>query len=167
MSLPLDASTKVVTEAPDTNIQNMSIQELNMLILRLEEEINQMQNLVNVLSVAVERLNESKSCLNDFNGRHNEIQLPLTSLVYVPGEIANPGKVLVAVGTGYFIEMTTDKARDFYDRKIEVVEEQLRKLHTICSAKNKQITQTYSILDHKLSLLRTTQASSSASTATV
>ncbi|EDO05678.1 putative prefoldin alpha subunit [Babesia bovis T2Bo] len=167
MSLPLDASAQVITAASDANVHNLSIQELNMIILRLEEEINQMQNLVNVLTVALERLHESKACLKDFSSQSCEIQVPLTSLVYVPGKIANPGKVLVSVGTGYFIEMTLDKAGEFYERKIEVVEEQLRKLHSICSAKNKQITQTYSVLDHKLSQLRNAQAAATSQVATV
>ncbi|GBE62118.1 hypothetical protein BOVATA_036110 [Babesia ovata] len=165
MSIPMDAAAKAGGDSSTTQVQNLSIQELNMLILRLEEEVNQMQTLVNVLTVAVERFQESKSCLNELSDRKHEIQVPLTSLVYVPGEIANPGKVLVAVGTGYFIEMTVEKAHEFYERKIGVVEDQLRKLHTICSSKNKQITQTYSMLDHKLNLLRNAQAAAPAGAA--
>ncbi|GIX65845.1 prefoldin subunit 5 [Babesia caballi] len=165
MSLPLDASSKVVVDSPVTNVQNLTVQELNLLILRLEEEVNQLQSLANVLSTAVERFQESKNSLNELTDRSLEIQVPLTSLVYVPGEIANPGKVLVAVGTGYFVEMTNDKAREFYDRKIGVVDDQLRKLQSICTSKNRQITQTYSMLDHKLNLLRNAQAAAASSDA--
>lgn len=160
--MPLDESASVVVDSTAAEAQNMSIQEINMIILKLEEEINQLQSLVKVLTVAAEHFQESKNCLNEITSNACEIQVPLTSLVYVPGVIANPGRVLVAIGTGYFVEMETDKAREFYDRKIEVVEDQLRKLQAICTSKNRTITQTYSILDHKLSLLSNSQANEAA-----
>ena len=33
------------------------------------------------------------------------ILVPLTSSLYVPGTLKNAGKVLVDIGTGYYIEM--------------------------------------------------------------
>lgn len=163
--MPMDDESKVVVDSHVQNVQTMSIQDLNMLILKLEEEVNQLQGLVNVLTVAAERFQESKNCLKEFSSKAHDIQVPLTSLVYVPGKIANPGKVLVAIGTGYFVEMTTDKAHEYYERKLGVLEDQLRKLQTICTSKNRYITQTYSILDHKLSLLRSAQLNAQGHTA--
>lgn len=164
MSMPIEEQSNIVVDSSSAAVQNMSIQELNVLILKLEEEVNKLKNLVNVLTIAAERFQESKNCLKELTTKANEIQVPLTSLVYVPGKIANPEKVLVAIGTGYYIEMSTKKADEFYDRKIGVVEDQLRKLQTISTQKNRTITQIYSILDHKLSMLRNAQANPAAQT---
>ncbi|XP_954608.1 prefoldin-like protein, putative [Theileria annulata] len=129
MTTPLDDPEKLNSDADARRLENFSIQELNMLILKLEEEVNELQSLVNALTIAMERFQESKKALLELEKKNKQIQVPLTSLVYVPvfiilqhliykflGELTNPDKVLVSVGTGYYVEMDLKKGEDYYER---------------------------------------------------
>ncbi|KAK2197087.1 bifunctional Prefoldin alpha-like/Prefoldin alpha subunit [Babesia duncani] len=134
------------------NISALSIQELNLLTVKLEEEINQLQSLLRVLTVALERFQESAKALEEFSKSPDQIQVPLTSLVYVPGRIVDPSKVTVAIGAGYYVDMDLERAKDYYARKTRMVEEQIQKLQTIVSGKGRQINQLYTFLDQKLTI---------------
>ncbi|KAG0217785.1 Prefoldin subunit 5, partial [Mortierella sp. GBA43] len=45
------------------------------------------------------------------------ILVPLTSSLYVPGKLANVEKVVVDIGTGYYVEKTVEDAIKFYNAK--------------------------------------------------
>lgn len=51
----------------------------------MSQESKQLQSLLGVLTVALERFQESKRALDEFEQSPNEVQVPLTTLVYVPG----------------------------------------------------------------------------------
>lgn len=54
--------------------------------------------------------------------------VPLTTSLYVPGKIADAEKVIVDVGTGYYVEMSTKQADQMYQEKVKFVGENLEKL---------------------------------------
>ena len=43
-----------------------------------------------------------------------EILVPLTASMYVPGRLVDTEHVLVDVGTGYYLEKTTEGAREYF-----------------------------------------------------
>uniref|UniRef100_A0A0D9XKW2 Prefoldin subunit 5 n=1 Tax=Leersia perrieri TaxID=77586 RepID=A0A0D9XKW2_9ORYZ len=47
--------------------------------------------------------------------------VPLTASLYVPGTLDDSEKVLVDVGTGYFIEKTMVQGKDYCERKINLL----------------------------------------------
>jgi prefoldin alpha subunit len=49
--------------------------------------------------------------------------IPMTSSLYVPGKIKNVNKVLVDVGTGYFVEKEKEEAIKYVQRKLEMMYE--------------------------------------------
>ena len=55
------------------------------------------------------------------------ILVPLTGSMYVPGKISNKDKFLVEIGTGYYVEMDTKKAADFFERKVKFLDSQIVK----------------------------------------
>lgn len=61
--------------------------------------------------------------------------IPLTSSLYVPAQLTDPSRVLVDVGTGYYVEQSTKAATDMYKRKITFVDENLQKLQTTIERK--------------------------------
>jgi prefoldin alpha subunit len=63
------------------------------------------------------------------------VLVPLTASLYVPGKIRDTAKVLVDVGTGYYIEMDTAKAKGFYERKVAELEQSLKELEKILNQK--------------------------------
>jgi len=63
----------------------------------------------------------------------------MTSSMYVPGELADIEKVLVDVGTGYYIEKTVPEAREFYKRKEAYLNEGLSNLAKTITQKRKNL----------------------------
>ncbi|KAI6177766.1 hypothetical protein M3Y97_00943600 [Aphelenchoides bicaudatus] len=47
--------------------------------------------------------------------------IPITSSLYMSGEIIEPQKLVVDIGTGYYVEMSAQRAVDFYKRKVDFV----------------------------------------------
>ena len=49
------------------------------------------------------------------------VLVPLTGSMYVPGVIKETEKVLVDVGTGYYVEKDVTAANDYFSRKVSVL----------------------------------------------
>ena len=49
------------------------------------------------------------------------ILVPLTGSMYVPGVLVEPEKVIVDVGTGYYVEKDIAGAKDYFQRKVRIV----------------------------------------------
>jgi len=54
--------------------------------------------------------------------------VPLTKSLYAPGKLGDTDKVLIDVGTGYFIEYTAQGGADYCKRKVNMLRENLDKL---------------------------------------
>ena len=65
--------------------------------------------------------------------------VPLTESLYVPGKIAAVDKVLLDVGTGYFIEHDTEKGIDYCKRKVNFIRDNMEKLMELVGKKRKQL----------------------------
>lgn len=46
------------------------------------------------------------------------LQVPLTQSLYVPGNVVEADKMLVDVGTGYYVEKDQKKTAEFLERKV-------------------------------------------------
>lgn len=54
--------------------------------------------------------------------------VPLTSSVYVPGNLSNVLSVLIDVGTGYFINKSIPEAKKYFFSKIDYLKEEGNKI---------------------------------------
>jgi len=96
-----------------TAISNLSLQELNMVKEQLDSEVTTLQQSVNQLLIAGNKFAASESALASVHATNDgkEIMVPLTTSLYVPGVVGDISKVLVDVGTGYFIEVRSSRCR--------------------------------------------------------
>lgn len=101
-------------------------------------EIQHLANSFAQLRAAQSKFTESIQVLTPVEGKSGqEILVPLTSSLYVPGEIGESDKVIVDVGTGYFVEQKIPDARAFYKRKVELLKARLDELQaTITDRRN-------------------------------
>lgn len=53
----------------------------------------------------------------------------------MPGRLTSSTHVLIDVGTGYFIEKSTEDATDFYNRKVKDLQESLKELEVVINNK--------------------------------
>ena len=59
--------------------------------------------------------------------------------VYVAGKLTDPEKVLVDVGTWYYLEKDRKDAKDFFERKVKMVTENIGRVTAVALEKAKVI----------------------------
>ncbi|EFO21387.1 hypothetical protein LOAG_07104 [Loa loa] len=64
-----------------------------------------------------------------------EILVPLTESMYIPAKIADPKNHLIEIGTGYFVEMSTEKAVDYFRRKQAFLKQQMEVIEGVLPEK--------------------------------
>ncbi|THG22668.1 hypothetical protein TEA_011535 [Camellia sinensis var. sinensis] len=88
-------------------IDKMSVEQLKALKEQADLEVNLLQDSLNNIRTATARLDIASTSLHDLSLRPQgkKMLVPLTASLYVPGTLDDADKVLVDVGTGYFIEV--------------------------------------------------------------
>ena len=76
--------------------------------------------------------------------------VPLTGSLYCPGKLGGCEKVLVDIGTGYYVRKSRDGAREFFDRKLEMVHGNIEALQRIVSEKKKNLESVNIIMSQKM-----------------
>ena len=123
-------SKSKITESGDVNIEKCTPQELVQLSKALESDISELTQNYGQLVKAQQKFHDSKSVIGGVQERakNEKIMVPLTSSLYVAGEIEDTDKMLVEVGAGYFLEMSGDQAKSYCDRKLHLLQESQKKV---------------------------------------
>ncbi|XP_020271173.1 uncharacterized protein LOC109846359 [Asparagus officinalis] len=82
--------------------------------------------------------------------------VPLTASLYVPGTLDDADRVLVDVGTGYFIEKTMDEGKNYCERKINLLKSNYEELIEVASKKKSMADEVGLVLQAKLRQLSPT-----------
>lgn len=69
------------------------------------------------------------------NSDDKPMLIPLSDSMYVPGKVQDVDKVIVDVGTGYYVELGIPAAVDYFKRKIKFVATQIEKVQQIAKEK--------------------------------
>ena len=93
--------------------------------------------------------------------KDKEILVPLTGSMYVPGKLSEPEKVIVDVGTGYYVEKDINGANEYFTKKVKYVTEQMEKVQAIGNEKNKIREAVMDVMESKLQAQFAQQASQS------
>merc|ERR1719273_1400640 len=91
------------------------MQQLNMVKQQLEQEVKSLADNQQALMGAQARFQGSIEALKSLcpENEGKPLLVPLTSSLYIDGKLTETNRVTVDVGTGYFIEMSVARARDF------------------------------------------------------
>ncbi|KAJ5158708.1 Prefoldin [Penicillium coprophilum] len=129
------------------NLASLSVPQLRALQTRLTSELEHLTTSHTKLRAAQAKFRDCVRSINDgvignekkgTDGR-DEILVPLTSSLYVKGRLTDREKVLVDVGTGFYVEKTAPKAVAFYDEKVKGLEGNLQELEKIVQTKSSQL----------------------------
>ncbi|KAJ4290177.1 subunit of tubulin prefoldin [Collariella sp. IMI 366227] len=105
-------------------------------------------------SAAIKQHNQQPITLKIFNTNTQPeakpILVPLTNSLYVKGNLADPDKVLVDVGTGFYVEKDTKSAADFYEAKIKDLTGNIQGLEGIVQAKTNNLRVVEEVLRQKV-----------------
>lgn len=107
------------------DIGTLSLEQLNQLKQQHEQEIQNYKAQHDDIRQLEARFRDSRSALDviaeDPQAEGRSMLVPLTQSLYVPGEILDAEKVLVDIGTGYFIEQNVADAKKLIDRRAELI----------------------------------------------
>ncbi|EEA20397.1 subunit of tubulin prefoldin [Talaromyces marneffei ATCC 18224] len=128
------------------DVTTLSVPQLRSLQTRLNSELEQLTNSHAKLRAAQSKFRDCVRTINDGvvgkktpqpqSADNNSILVPLTSSLYVKGKLADREKVIVDVGTGFYVEKTTTKAIEFYNKKVKELEANITDLEKIVQGKS-------------------------------
>ncbi|ODQ80963.1 hypothetical protein BABINDRAFT_33857 [Babjeviella inositovora NRRL Y-12698] len=124
----------------------------------LNQEVNHFSTSLQALTSAQSKFDQciqnikqvTKSESADTAAPSNQILVPLSSSLYVPGKIKSGDKFLVDVGTGYYVEKSGKGAIDFYQKKITKLDQDLTQLKEIIQSKSETLQTVTNVLRSKL-----------------
>ncbi|EQK99646.1 hypothetical protein G6O67_003887 [Ophiocordyceps sinensis] len=149
-------------ERETINLDTLEPQQLAQVKKQLDEELEHLTQSYAQLHGAQARF---KDCLQCVHGRatasddDNSVLVPLTSSLYVRGELANSDAVLVDVGTGFLVEKKLKSAEQFYQGKVQELTNSLKELEAIVQRKQANVRAVEEVLRHKLMAAQSPQAS--------
>lgn len=89
-------------------MQQLSMQQLSQVKKQLDEELEHLTNSFTKLRGAQSKFSDCAVSIRNgvpkSNAESKEVLVPLTASLYVPAKLATSGKVLVDVGTGFYME---------------------------------------------------------------
>ncbi|MCJ1340878.1 subunit of tubulin prefoldin [Bachmanniomyces sp. S44760] len=124
------------------DLASLSAQQLSSVKKQLDDELEHLTSSFQKLRTAHAKFRE---CLKSIWGGISEelsgtpLLVPLTTSLYVPGELADMKHVIVDIGTGFYVEKISSDAQKFYEAKIEDLDKNLKDLETIVQGKSSNL----------------------------
>ena len=106
------------------NLDSLSLDQLDQIKQQEENRLQALTARFSQLRSAASRLNAAQMAVSEFSPalEGKQVMVPLTASLYVPGRIRDPNKLMVELGTGYFVEKTAKDTSQFLGRKLKIVD---------------------------------------------
>ncbi|KNC85712.1 hypothetical protein SARC_02122 [Sphaeroforma arctica JP610] len=117
-------SDKPAPGAREVDLNTLPVQALANLKEQTEEEIQYLAQSKSQLELAAKKFVVAKQAVASINPESSQAQVlvPMTKSLYVPGKLSNVEKVVVELGTGYYVEKSMVEAGKYYDRRLEYLQ---------------------------------------------
>ncbi|ESX00752.1 hypothetical protein HPODL_00168 [Ogataea parapolymorpha DL-1] len=118
---------------------------------QLNGELEHLETSYQALKTAQAKYQDCGDNVQRINANDKKALLvPLTSSLYVPGKVKDSDKFLIDVGTGYYIEKTTEQALEFFQNRLTKLTEDSKKLSQLINEKLQALERVDSILRTKI-----------------
>merc|ERR1719216_741922 len=106
---------------------------------QMDQDLQFYQESLQNLKHAQTRFQESQESITRCSAtdKDKEILVPLTGSMYVPGKLSEPEKVIVDIGTGYYVEKDLDSAKEYFSKKVKYVQTKWKKCKQLVTRKIK------------------------------
>lgn len=143
---------KTIMSNPSTvDLNSLEPQQLVEFRKSIDQEINHFTQSLQALQTAQSKLRECISSINNLEkSSSDDLLIPLTSSLYLPGKSIKKNEFLVDIGTGYFVEKLAKDAKQVYDYKITKLNDDGRKLKDILVQKNEILNSVNLVLRKKM-----------------
>ncbi|KAI8607356.1 Prefoldin [Chytriomyces sp. MP71] len=149
------------------HLAELPLQQLQAVKKQMDEEIQHLTASYAQLKQAQVKFSDSIESLSNMDGRQDQsILIPLTSSLYVPGTLANVDKVIVDVGTGYFVDKSIPDAKDFYKAKVGFLKGNLETLQETITQREGQYKILIDVMNMKMNEAQAQQKDAAALAAT-
>ncbi|XP_072308894.1 prefoldin subunit 5 [Eucyclogobius newberryi] len=134
------------------NLTDLSLPQLESLKTQLDQETEFLTSSIGQLKVVQTKFVEAKDSLSVLNpnNKGKELLVPLTSSMYVPGKLNDVDRVLVDIGTGYYVEKNVDDAKGFFKRKIDFLTKQIEKIQPALQEKHSMKQAVIEVMNMKI-----------------
>ncbi|ATZ54712.1 Bcgim5 [Botrytis cinerea B05.10] len=147
------------------DLTSLTTAQLTQVKKQLDDELEHLTSSFQQLRAAQNKFRECLRSISTGVGKTFEgkpILVPLTTSLYVPGELADTENVIVDIGTGFYVEKNTKDAIKFYEAKVEEIGTNLKDLEIIVNNKSNSLRVVEDVLRQKV--LSSTPGAASAST---
>lgn len=144
-------TSKILTIPVD--ITKLEPEQLIQLRKQFEDEMEHFSTSLSALNMA---LGKYKECINNVKqvstegNEGKELLVPLSGSLYVPGKVKDNNKFLVDVGTGYYIEKSSEDAIKFFEGKVTQLNKDSTKVTEIITEKSRTIQRLDQVLREKV-----------------
>merc|ERR1711977_319281 len=141
-----------MAESQGVSPQDLSLEQLSQVKKQLEQEVQQLDANLQTFKSVVGKCEESKESLEAIvpENAGKPMLIPLTGSLYCKGKLGGCEKVLVDIGTGYYVRKTREGAAEFFNRKLEMVHGNVEALQRIVSEKKKNLESVNIIMSQKM-----------------
>ncbi|KAM3074105.1 subunit of tubulin prefoldin [Clarireedia jacksonii] len=144
------------------DLSTLSTPQLTQVKKQLDDELEHLTSSFQQLRAAQAKFKEClRSIASGVTGavEGKPILVPLTTSLYVPGKLADTEKVIVDVGTGFYVEKSTKDATKFYEAKVDELGNNLKDLEIIVQNKSNSLRMVEDVLRQKVLSSDTASAS--------
>mmetsp|Transcript_33027 Transcript_33027/g.72434 ORF Transcript_33027/g.72434 Transcript_33027/m.72434 type:complete len:166 (-) Transcript_33027:260-757(-) len=115
------------------DLDSLSLEQLSNLKQQEEGRQQDLMQRFAQLRAASARLGAAKTALTALNAstEGKEIMVPLTASLYCPGKIKNQDRVMVELGTGFYVERSSKDATGFLERRKKIVDANSENISTV------------------------------------
>ncbi|KAL8371007.1 hypothetical protein RB595_001045 [Gaeumannomyces hyphopodioides] len=124
------------------NLDSLSAQQLSSVKKQLDEEVEHLTSSFTQLHAAQGKFRECLRIVKEqaaSSESKRDVLVPLTNSLYVQGKLSDPDRVLVDVGTGFYIEKNAKSATEFYEAKTKELGTNIQGLEAIIQGKTNNL----------------------------
>ncbi|KAK3363019.1 putative prefoldin subunit 5 [Lasiosphaeria hispida] len=133
------------------SLDSLSAQQLTAVKKQLDEEVEHLSGSYQQLAVAQAKFKECLHVVSTAGPTSlDDILVPLTNSLYVKGKLSEPDRVIVDVGTGFFVEKDTKSAAEFYEGKVKELGANIQELEAIIQNKSNSLRIVEEVLRQKV-----------------
>merc|ERR1712038_124161 len=135
------------------DLTKLNLMQLTQFKNSLDQDLQFYQESLQNLKHAQSKFQESSESLQRCAGGNGgkDILVPLTGSMYVPGKLSDSVKVIVEIGTGYYVEKDVPATREYFAGKVKYVTEQMEKVQAVGQEKSKIREAVMDVMESKLS----------------
>ncbi|KAH7366476.1 hypothetical protein KP509_18G080100 [Ceratopteris richardii] len=133
-------------------IEKLSLDQIRQVKEQVDSEVSLLQDSIANIRTAASRFESAYKSVNNISAYTpgQTLLVPLTASLYVPGTIANVDKLLIDIGTGYYVEKTMDATKEYCERKLNFLKANHDKLLMVAAEKSNIADQVSMVMQAKI-----------------